>query len=155
MAKLEWCKNQKNGIKSTEPNNNLAYEYIKNAEESLEVFDKIRETRSNMWLATTKYYIKYFAFYAFLMKIGIKSEIHDCTIEIAKLLEQNKILQGNVSSTLEKDKELRIDNQYYLKNKPVAFDIEKLRKFVMDMKVLVDSLDEKKVERIRNLILNS
>ena len=155
MGKLEWCKNQKYGIRNVEPNSNLAYEYIKNAEESLEVFGKIKETQSNMWLATTKYYIEYFAFYAFLMKIGVKSEIHDCTIEIVRLLEQNKVLEEGVSSILENDKELRIENQYYLKNKSVNYDIEKLRNFVLNMKELIDSLDEKKIEGIKNIIFKS
>jgi len=154
MEKIKWCQNQKNGIKSTEPNDNLAYQYIKNAEESLEVFDKIRETQSNMWLATTKYYIEYFAFYAFLMKIGIKCEIHECTIEIAKICEQNNLMQG-IASMLQKDKQIRIDNQYYLKNLKVNFDIGKMRKYVLEMKTLIDSINETESENIKNLILTN
>ena len=51
------------------------------------------------------------------MKIGVKCEIHACTIEIVRLLEDKNFLEKGTSEKLEKDKELRIDNQYYLKNK--------------------------------------
>jgi len=71
MKKISWCKKKEGGIKIQEPNNNLSQEYYENAEESLKVLRSIIETKSNMWLATTKYYIEYFAVYSVLMKIGI------------------------------------------------------------------------------------
>ena len=74
MNKISWCKKQTKGIKLIEPNNNLSQEYFQNAEESLKVLRHIKETQSNMWLATTKYYIEYFAVYSVLMKLGIKCE---------------------------------------------------------------------------------
>ena len=52
----------------------------------------IKDSGSNMWLATQKYYTEYLAAYSLLMKIGIKSEIHSCTIEIIRLLEKEKIV---------------------------------------------------------------
>ena len=119
MKKISWCKKQERGIKIKEPNDNLSKEYYENAEESMRVLKSIKETQSNMWLATTKYYIEYFAVYSVLMKIGIKCEIHDCTIALVKFLEDEDVIEEGTSKTLEKDKELRIDNQYYLKNKPV------------------------------------
>src|SRR3989344_7937979 len=122
MNKISWCKNQKSGIKLIEPNDNLSEEYYQNAEESLKVLRSINETKSNMWLATTKYYIEYFAVYSILMKIGIKCEIHDCTIALVTLLEEERIIPEGFADILSADKELRIDNQYYLKNKPVAID---------------------------------
>lgn len=54
---------------------------------------QIKETD---WITTTAYYARYFALYALLMKIGVKSEIHDCTIAIAKLLAENGILNPNL-----------------------------------------------------------
>ncbi len=74
MADLNWCKKQKKGIKLIKPNENLAKEYLESAEETLIVLKEI-VNKSNMWLATTKYYFEYFTVYALLMKIGIKSEI--------------------------------------------------------------------------------
>ena len=69
MVKLKWCKNQKHGIKLISPNDNLSQEYIRTSEETLEVLRSIKG-KSRVWLATTKYYCEYFAFYALLMKAG-------------------------------------------------------------------------------------
>lgn len=93
MKKINWCKKQKGGIQIQEPNDNLSKEYFENAEESLKVLRSIKETKSNMWLATTKYYIEYFAVYSVLMKLGIKCEIHDCTISLLEFLEEQGILK--------------------------------------------------------------
>jgi uncharacterized protein (UPF0332 family) len=134
MKKINWCKKQSVGIKFIEPNENLSQEYYRNAEESLLVLRKIYEVQSPMWLATTKYYIEYFAVYSLLMKIGIKCEIHDCTIALAGFLEQEKILSPGTGQMLEDDKNLRIDNQYYLKNKPVDINFQKLADFLLGIK---------------------
>ena len=152
MKKISWCKKQKAGIKLQEPNENLSKEYYENAEESMRVLKNIKETKSNMWLATTKYYIEYFAVYSVLMKIGIKSEIHDCTISLAKFLEDEDILEKGVSELLERDKDLRIDNQYYLKNKPVNINFEKLSSFILSIKKSLNKLNDKNIEELRKSI---
>ena len=74
----------------------------------MKVLKNIKETKSNMWLATTKYYAEYFAVYSVLMKIGIKCEIHDCTIALVKFLENEEVIEKGTSKILEQDKELRI-----------------------------------------------
>ena len=152
MNKINWCKKQENGIKLIEPNANLSEEYYQNAEESLRVLRNIYETKSNMWLATTKYYIEYFAVYSVLMKIGIKCEIHDCTIVLTEFLEKENILKAGTYQMLEKDKELRIDNQYYLKNIPVDIDFEQLSTFMISIKETLDQLDNGKIIEIREKI---
>lgn len=152
MNKISWCKKQGNGIKIQEPNDNLSQEYYKNAEESLEVLRNINKTKSNMWLATTKYYIEYFAIYSVLMKIGVKCEIHDCTVALVKLLEDTDIIEEGFSKVLENDKELRIDNQYYLKNKPVNIDFEGLSNFLLSIKGSLHKLDNEKIEELREKI---
>ena len=149
MKKLEWCLEQKKGIKLIEPSENLAKEYLNSAEESLRVLAKIK-TDSKMWVATTKYYVEYFAFYAFLMRLGIKTEIHSCTIELARFLEERGCIRKNVSAMLEEDKKLRIENQYYLKNLSISTDLKKLRNFILEIKELIDGLTESKVQIIRD-----
>ncbi|MBU4308689.1 MAG: hypothetical protein KJ566_02755 [Nanoarchaeota archaeon] len=152
MKKINWCKKQANGIKIKEPNENLSQEYFKNAEESIRVLRSIKETKSNMWLATTKYYIEYFAIYSVLMKIGIKCEIHDCTIALVKFLEDEEIIEKGISKILEKDKELRIENQYYLKNKFVEIDFEKLSDFILSVKNSLETLNNEKIKKLREKI---
>ena len=148
MKKISWCKKQERGIKIQEPNNNLSREYYENAEESLKVLRSIKETKSNMWLATTKYYIEYFAVYSVLMKLGIKCEIHDCTIALVKFLEGEGIIKNGVSKALKEDKELRVDNQYYLKNKPVNIDFEELSNFMTSIRESLDKLNGDKIEEL-------
>ena len=152
MKKINWCKKQDKGIKLMEPNNNLSQEYFQNAEESMKVLRSIKETKSNMWLATTKYYIEYFAVYSVLMKIGIKCEIHDCTIALIKFLEDEKIMNKGIAKILEEDKELRIDNQYYLKNKTVDISFEKLSEFILLIKQTLNNLDNTKITELRRKI---
>ena len=154
MADLEWCKKQDKGIKLIEPNNNLAEDYLKSAEETLSILKDI-ENKSNIWLATTKYYCEYFTVYALLMKIGIKSEIHDCTIEVCRLLEEEKILPQGVYKTLKKDKQLRIDNQYYLKNIKVSLDIDKIVNFVLSIKSIIKSLTLDEIKNIRKKLFGN
>ena len=152
MKKISWCKKKEGGIKIQEPNDNLSQEYYENAEESLKVLRRITETKSNMWLATTKYYIEYFAVYSVLMKIGIKCEIHDCTIALVKFLEDEEVIEKGTSKILEKDKELRIDNQYYLKNRPVDIDFQRLSDFLISIKDSLYKLDNEKIKELREKI---
>jgi len=86
------------------------------------------------------------------MKLGIKCEIHDCTIALMHFLENEGVVEKGTTKMLEKDKELRIDNQYYLKNKPVNIDFEKLSDFLLSIKKSLDKLDKEKVEELRDKI---
>lgn len=147
---IEWCKKQ--GMKLIPPNDSLSEEYFKNAEETLRITNLIKNADSNMWLATQKYYTEYLASYSILMKIGIKTEIHSCTIEIIKLLEKQKIINFNLSEILEEDKELRIDNQYYLKNRPVYYNPEKLSQILINIREVLDSITNDQIKKIRSLI---
>ena len=151
VNKLKWCCKQKAGLKIEKPNDNLAKEYLQSAEETLSILQDIK-SKSNMLLATTKYYCEYFSIYALLQKIGIKCEIHDCTIEIAKLLEEIKIIPENYSKKLEDDKDLRIDNQYYLKNKPVNINIRELSDFILIIRNKVNSITLSEINKVRDEI---
>ncbi len=151
MVSLKWCKKQKSGIKLVEPNENLAKEYLRNAEET---FDSLKSSikDSNLWKATKKYYCEYFLIYAFLIRVGIKCEIHDCTIELIKILEREEILPEGTYLKLKKDKELRIDNQYYLKNKKVKMNFKELFNFLLEIKSKTLSVTLDEINKIRGLV---
>ncbi len=149
MASLRWCANQKSRIKIISPNDNLSKEYFSSSQETLEILKEIGE-KSNMWLSTTKYYCEYFAVYSVLMKLGIKSEIHECTILLVKFLEKKGIFKSGTYKILEEDKELRIENQYYLKNKKVKFSYDNLLKFILEIREIINSLTENKINKIRD-----
>ncbi len=148
-GKLKWCCNQDKGLRIIKPNDNLAKEYFQSAEETLSILQEIKG-KSNMWLATTKYYCEYFSVYALLMKLGIKSEIHECTIEVCRFLEEKKVVPLGFTKNLEFDKGLRIDNQYYLKNKSVELNLIELRDFVLKMKDKVNSITFDEINKIRD-----
>lgn len=145
---LSWCKKKANGIKLIAPNDNLSEEYMNTAKETLETLRSIKNN-SRVWLATTKYYAEYFAAYSLLMKIGIKSEIHECTIEVCKLLETEEILPEGYAQTLEEDKKLRIDNQYYLKNRKVDISYTEILDFILKIKDIKEKLTEEQIILIR------
>jgi uncharacterized protein (UPF0332 family) len=147
MVKLDWCIKQKKGILLIEPNDNLAQEYIKSAEETLLSLNNSED--SNMWKATKKYYAQYLAIYALCMKIGIKCEIHDCTIELINYLDKFNIFPKESYHLLKKDKQLRIDNQYYLKNIPITINYEKIQTFILTCKEKIHSLNMVEIKLIR------
>ncbi len=151
MVNINWCLKQKKGIKFIEPNNDLAKEYIKSAEETLFSLKNGVED-SNMWKATKKYYAQYLAVYALMMKIGIKSEIHECTIELTRYLEE--LFPRNTFNNLMKDKQLRIDNQYYLKNKEITTNYDELFTFILSIKEKIHSISTPEIKKIREKIEN-
>lgn len=91
FRKLKWCFKQKKGIKLVEPSDNLCGAYLQKAKEALEATIVNSKAGLTSWAISASYYAKYFSVYALLSKIGIKSEIHDCTIEVFKFLFHDKI----------------------------------------------------------------
>jgi uncharacterized protein (UPF0332 family) len=111
---------------------------------------QIKETD---WTATTAYYARYFALYALLMKIGVKSEIHDCTINVAKLLSKNGILNPRSIDDITKAKQTRIDTQYYVEKEQSQTDIknnvEAARKFVLEIEKTIENITPEQINSIR------
>lgn len=86
------------------------------------------------------------------MKVGIKCEIHECTIQLCKLFEELKVIPAGYTKILDDDKQLRIDNQYYLKNRDVPIDYDKIVNFVITLKNIGIKLTANKIEEIRRKI---
>ena len=153
MVKLNWCFKQKKGIELIEPNDDLAKEYIKSAEETLYSLKNNLED-SNMWKASKKYYAQYLAVYSLMAKLGIKSEIHECTIELTKYLEEFNLFPKETYNVLTKSKQLRIDNQYYLKNIEVSVNYDELFLFVLSIKEKINSINLFTMQEIRKKLEN-
>lgn len=150
MATFNWCKKQKGGIELIRPNENLSKEYLESARETLEVIKQI-EYVSRIWTATAKYYFKYFLVYSFLMKLGIKCKIHECTILVVEILEKNISLPKGLAKGLASDKKLRIDNQYYLKNREVKIDIDELTELFLEVKFRLNRLTNEEIKKAREV----
>lgn len=151
MVTINWCLKQKNGIELVKPNDNLAKEYISSSQETFISLKNSNED-SNMWKATKKYYAEYLAVYSLMMKLGIKCEIHDCTIELTKILKD--LFPKNTYDILCKDKQLRIDNQYYLKNIEVEINYNMLLEFILQIKETINTITPKEIEKIIILLKN-
>ena len=59
------------------------------------------------------------------------------------------VLEKNTGKTLEEDKELRIDNQYYLKNRKVIIDFDKLRDFILKIKNKINTITNEDIKKIK------
>jgi uncharacterized protein (UPF0332 family) len=150
---LIWCLRQKRGIRIIEPNPNLTKAYLKKAISALNTMTAVLQIRETDWTATTAYYARYFALYALLMKIGVKSEIHDCTISIAKLLARNQILNQNLIRDIINAKKARIDTQYYVEKElnqtEIKNNAEAARKFVLEIEQTIEAITAEQINKIR------
>ena len=74
--------------------------------------------------------------------------------DLIELKKRNgeEIIKKGVYQRLEEDKELRIDNQYYLKNRHVKIDFNELSEFLISIKNSLDNLSSEKIEELRRKI---
>src|SRR3989338_1696234 len=75
-----FCFKKAGGLKLVNPNERLVEVYKKKSRSALNMLESAKEKQEDEWILDTSYYAKYFMVYALFMKVGIKSEIHDCTI---------------------------------------------------------------------------
>ena len=150
MDKIKWCAGKKEGLSLIEPNSDLANAYIKKAEEALE---SMRVNIIKDWKISTAYYTIYFSLYSVLMKLGVKCEIHSCTIEFAKRFLKEYFEEAELDFT-EDSLKARVDSQYYI-DRTVPDEqynqmIQKAPEFLVKCKSVIIKLNEKKVNEIRN-----
>ena len=100
------------------------------------------------WTISASYYAKYFVIYALLSRIGIKCEIHDCTVALFSYLFGSDILP-QLMQDLKQAKD-RVDVQYY--NAEVKIDssatIVKTKEFVIKIEEIIDGLNPQKIADI-------
>jgi uncharacterized protein (UPF0332 family) len=148
-----WCFKQKRGTRIIDPNENLTKAYLKKTISALNTMTAALQIKETDWIITTAYYARYFALYALLMKLGIKSEIHDCSISVAKLLSKNGILNPNLVNDITKAKQTRIDTQYYVEKElnqtVIKNNVEAARKFVLEIEKTIEKLTTEQINSIR------
>lgn len=148
---MSWCLRQRQGLMLTQPSYNLCKAYLAKAENAISSMNANVKANIFDWAAVTAYYSRYLATYALLMKCGIKSEIHDCTIKALNLLDFPKEL----IQELEQSKRRRIDVQYYLKKIPqeeAVKDSQTAKKFLLSMEQLIEEIDEPTITKARQKI---
>jgi len=98
------------------------------------------------------YYAMYNSLVALLFKSGIKSENHNASILLLKLLYNNKELFNIIS----KAKKERIDKQYYITDEEVDITKESTQQLVSDaedfllkMKLIIKKIKNKEIDGLR------
>ena len=102
------------------------------------------------WSVSASYYAKYFAVYALLSKIGVKCEIHDCTITLFEYLFNDSI-SHEIMKDLRDSKGNRVEAQYYTQEISVDLEqvITKTKQFVLEIEKIIDSLNADKVSELQ------
>jgi uncharacterized protein (UPF0332 family) len=151
MEKIRWCLGKKGGIELVEPSDNLANGYVSKAEESLAALQKVKGNRD--WTVSTAYYSMYFSTYSILMKIGIKCEIHACTIEFMRRFLAAYFTPAECKF-LAQSLQARIDTQYYVdrevKDKFIDEMVKTAPQFLVKCKDVLAKIKESEIKSIRN-----
>ena len=148
LKKIKWCFKIKEGLKIVEPNDDLSKLFLNESKLSLKRAEKCFQEGDLLWTTVVLYYAEYYAIYSFLLKIGIKSENHSCSIAIVEYII------GNVN-TIIKQRGKRIDAQYYMrtgKNKEVGIMLKEAKVFVGFYDNLISNLNQKEIEQFRSSI---
>jgi uncharacterized protein (UPF0332 family) len=153
MERIRWCLQLKNGIEPVEPNENLSKAYMKKAESSLQTAAILKENRD--WSIIASYYSMYFALYSILMKIGMKCEVHSCTIEFMKRFLQDYFTREECEF-LKDSMKARTDTQYYVDRRVPDEQyrkiLEKTPLFLVKCREVLLKINEEEVDGIRNKV---
>lgn len=142
-----------NGLKLITPSTKMSVSYLKMAEDTLDSLDKSES--SKIWTAAKVYYVFYYALYAVMLSIGVKCEMHACSIEFMK-----KFLVPPYSKKdlvmIKKAFVNRNNLQYYVDRpvKQVDIDITKAycKKFYTATRKILATAKLSQVKRIRDTL---
>ncbi len=138
---LKWCVNQSRGIRLTKPSENLVKAYLGKSSIAMRSMDVNAEAGIDEWEVTTSYYARYFAVYALLAKIGVKCEIHDCTIALFDYLFHDRVSQDTVQE-LRQAKQDRVNSQYYTQQARTNIGdlVKRTKSFVLEIEGIIDKM---------------
>jgi len=151
---FSFCFKKSSGLSLISSNENLVKVYKRKSRSALNMLDSAKEKQEDDWILDTSYYAKYFMIYALFMKVGIKSEIHDCTIYALKSsFVDIGIIDKDVYDDLLKSRDLRVGALYYDKD----FGHEEILKraktapeFCLNVESVIDKISDEDIEKVRN-----
>ena len=148
---LKWCCSKKEGIKIIEPNDNLSLGYAQMAENAIGTMN--REKSLNLQFAISAcYYSMYYSLYSILMKIGIKCEIHTCTLEFMKRLLSDFYSDEDIK-IIKRAFDVRNTSQYYVdkivSKEDTEFIFSKAPYFLSKSNEILSKINEKDILKIR------
>jgi len=150
---LRWCLRQSKGIALVKPSENLVRAYLQKSRNAIKSMEVNAEAGIIDWAVSASYYAKYFAVYSLLAKIGVKCEIHDCTIALFEYLFRDAVPRQLIRE-LRRSKEDRVEAQYYPLVEEVRLEqmMSRTKSFVLDTGEIVDGLDSESIARLRSRV---
>ena len=147
---LKWCLRQERGIRLIPPSDNLMKAYLEKSRNALKSMEVNAQAGIEEWTVSASYYAKYFAVYALFSKIGVKCEIHDCTIALFGSLFSTVEFHHLVRE-LRQSKDDRVDVQYYSRKLTVnlADLMQETKQFVLQIEELIDGLNTESVAALQ------
>ena len=148
---LKWCCRKEEGIKLIEPSANLSEGYIQMAENAIGTMN--REKKLNLQFAISAcYYSMYYSLYSILMKLGVKCEIHACTLIFMKKMLGNFYSEEDYK-IINKAFSARNTAQYYVDKivpkEDSEFIFSKAVLFLNKSKEILSKINEKDILNIR------
>lgn len=148
---VHWCLRK---IKLVEPSHIVAKDYVAKARTALGVAEASIQNKAFDWTVIAAYYARYDAAYALLMRVGIKSEIHECTIALLKtVFVRQGLITSGLCDDLEQAKEARIDAQYYVKAPIIENEAKRTlvqaRAFVLAIEAVLERFTDEMVGLLR------
>lgn len=152
---LKWCMKQNKGIKVIKGSENLQKAYMEKAKGSIKSMEANANEGIDDWAISAGYYARYFVIYALLRRIGIKCEMHDCTIAVFRYLFASEIPSSFIQE-LDQAKKDRIDAQYYtgVIQTSIEDEIKNTKNFVLKIEEIINGLNKSKIQIVRTKIVS-
>lgn len=151
MVSIGWCIRQRRGIRLVQPDAWMADAYMRMSEESLALIGKVASSR--LWSATITYYAYHYALYALMLRLGVRSGMHACSIEF---MRKHLIppYTGKDMEMVERAFSARMDLQYYIE-RPVDDALLRLTQercggFCARTKSIISRIRGSEIERVRS-----
>ena len=148
---IKWCCHKEGGINLVEASVNLSEGYIQMAENAIGTMN--REKKLNLQFAISAcYYSMYYSLYSVMMKMGIKCEIHTCTLTFMKKM-LNSLYSEEDCKIINKAFSARDTSQYYVDRIVPKEDIDfiflKAVPFLSKSKDILSKINERDILKIR------
>lgn len=150
-----FCFKKVSGLNLISSNENLVNVYKRKSRSALNMLQSAIEKKEDEWILDTSYYAKYFIVYALFMKVGIKSEIHDCTIfALESIFCDLGIISSNLCKDLSDSRDLRVGSLYYDKDfgkNEILNKANTTPNFCLEIESIVDNLSKEDISKIRKM----
>jgi uncharacterized protein (UPF0332 family) len=154
VVNIKWCCSKKEGIRLIEPNDNLSTGYIQMAENAIGTMNRERKLNQQFAISAC-YYSMYYSLYSVLMRLGVKCEIHTCTLEFMKALLSD-LYSKEDHQIISTAFDVRNTSQYYvdkiIDKLKIDFIFSKAPYFLSKTKEILAKINEKDVLKIRKEI---